>query len=144
MKTDLMLEESITINTCTEKVWEALTDPKKIKHYLFNADTFTDWEIGSPIIFTGSFNDFKFYSKGEVLEFRPGAILKYTYFNSPEGYADIPDNYTVITYTITKINEESVKLTHKREHIPSEKEKKNSRQFLLEMLKQLKAIAEKN
>ena len=53
MRDDLIVSESIEINTEPDKVWEALTNPEIIKEYLFGTQTITDWKVGSDIIFQG-------------------------------------------------------------------------------------------
>ena len=53
MNKNLIATQSIKINTKAEKVWRILTDPEKIKIYLFGTETTTVWNVGSPILFQG-------------------------------------------------------------------------------------------
>ena len=50
MDKNLIAKQSITINAKAENVWEVLTNPEKIKIYLFGTETITDWKVGSSII----------------------------------------------------------------------------------------------
>lgn len=61
MKTEqnLRTERSIVIDADSESIWDVLTNPRKIKLYLFGSEVVTDWRIGSP-----------------------GKLLKYTYWSS--------------------------------------------------------------
>jgi len=56
MNKNLIATQSIKINTKAEKVWRILTDPEKIKIYLFGTETTTVWNVGSPILFQGDYN----------------------------------------------------------------------------------------
>lgn len=51
MNKELTVKTSIEINADKAKVWDALTNPEKIKVYLFGTETLTDWKTGSEIIF---------------------------------------------------------------------------------------------
>ena len=55
MNRNLKVSKSIEVNSNAKKVWDALTNPGKIKVYLFGTETITDWQIGSPIIFQGEY-----------------------------------------------------------------------------------------
>lgn len=59
----------------------------------------------------------------------PGKVLKFTYWSSQEGYADIAENYSIITYTLGKENDGRIKLTYRREKIPIEFERKNQERY---------------
>lgn len=55
MKNDLYVRKIIKINADKSKVWDALTNPKVIKQYLFGTKTILDWKVGSKIIFKGEY-----------------------------------------------------------------------------------------
>ena len=59
MNRNLKVSKSIEVNSNAKKVWDALTNPGKIKVYLFGTETITDWQIGSPIIFQGEYEGHK-------------------------------------------------------------------------------------
>ena len=42
---------TLNLNASLEKVWEALTNPEKVKLWQFGSDLITTWEIGSYIKF---------------------------------------------------------------------------------------------
>ncbi len=143
------VKRSIIIKATDEAVWNVLTNPDLIKQYLFESDVETDWKVGSPILFsrdrlntttkpTGKL----IKDKGQILEIKPKKILKFTYWNSGEGYDDLPENYSIITYTIEREKDNSLKLTHCREKIPIEFELKNHAKYLPGMLQNIKRLAE--
>ena len=69
MLNDLTLKKQFTFNAPVEAVWDALTNPEKIKRYLFGTQTITDWKEGSPIIFTGTWEGTQYKDKGTILKF---------------------------------------------------------------------------
>jgi len=140
---NLTTERSVLINADTASIWDVLTNPDKIKLYSFNSKAKTDWKAGSLITFSREWQGKKYVDNGEIFEVVPEQLLKFNYWSSQEGYADIPENYSVITYRLEKENEENIKLTYRREHIPIEFEQKNQERFLPGMLENIKRLAEK-
>ena len=55
LQMNLVVSQSVTVNASPESLWEVLTDPEKIKIYLFGTETITDWNVGSPISFQGNY-----------------------------------------------------------------------------------------
>ena len=144
------VKRSIIINATAEAIWNVLTNPDIIKQYLFESNVETDWKVGSPISFsrdrlntTAKPNGKIIKDKGQILEIKKGKLLKFSYWNSGEGYDDLPENYSIITYTIERENDHSLKLTHCREKIPIEFEQKNHERYLPGMLENMKRLAEK-
>jgi hypothetical protein len=56
----------------------------------------TDWQVGHPITFTGTWNDKPFEDKGEILSFEPEQEMSYSHWSPLSGAADVPDNYHVV------------------------------------------------
>ena len=46
-------EKQVTINAPVDAVWQALTDPAKVKEYMHGTAMETDWTVGSPITWKG-------------------------------------------------------------------------------------------
>jgi len=82
MKNDIKAETSIKIQATIREVWEALTNPELIKKYLFGTNTITDWEVGSPIRFTGEWEGKTYEDKGTILGIQNNKLLKYDYWSS--------------------------------------------------------------
>jgi len=111
-----------------------LTNPEKIRIYLFGTKTITDWRIGSSIIFQGEYEGGRYTDKGNVLENTPYETLKYDYWSEFYKIEDIPDNYSIITYHIEKISNNKVKLTWTQEGFASEAGQQHSENTLYGML----------
>lgn len=149
VKTNLSTRSSVIINAKASAIWDALTNPDKIKHYLFGSNVHTDWKVGSPIVFTrdrihpsAPASEQPIVDKGQLLEVEKEKLLKFSFYSSMEGYDDLPENYSTVTYEIEQKNPRQYKLTYLREHIPIEFERMNQERFLPGMLQQIKAIAE--
>ena len=107
MSKELIITNSISIKAPAAKVWDALTNPEETKKYMFGCETVSDWRIGSPLLWRGSYEGKEMvFVKGTILGIRPNEYLVYTVIdpNNPN-IPDIPENYLTVTYTLTKEND---------------------------------------
>jgi len=139
---NLIVSSSINIAATPEKVWDVLTQPEKIKVYLFGTEVHTDWALGSSILFQGAYNGQAYKDKGKVLELKKNAMLQYTYWSGFSGLEDKPENYSIVTYSITVLNEESVAFTWHQQGFSSEEGKCHTEEGLKAMLETIKELAE--
>ena len=95
---------SVFINASPGKVWETLTDPESIKHFMYGADIDTDWKEGSKIVYTGEYEGKTYEEKGEILKAVPGKELKTTNFSSISQEEDKPENYATVHYQLEEKN----------------------------------------
>jgi uncharacterized protein YndB with AHSA1/START domain len=142
MNNKLRASASIEINTSSESVWDALTNPEKIKAYLFGTETITDWKVGSPIVFQGEYESHIYQDKGNVLEVVPNQLLRYNYWSSMSGLEDKIENYFIVTYLIEEVQEGKVKFTWNQEGFPTEERRAHTEKGLPGMLNQIKRISE--
>lgn len=142
MDKNLIASKSIEINAEPNKVWDVLTNTEKIKIFLFGTETITDWKVGSSIIFQGEYNGQEYKDKGNVLENIQNKTLKYSYWSAFSGLNDKPENYSIVTYVIEKLNENKVKFTWTQKGFANEDGKCHTEQGLEGMLEQIKNIAE--
>jgi uncharacterized protein YndB with AHSA1/START domain len=49
MDKNLIARDSITINTNSTNVWNALVNPEAIKQYMFGTNVISDWKKGTPL-----------------------------------------------------------------------------------------------
>ncbi|TCC36657.1 SRPBCC domain-containing protein [Kribbella capetownensis] len=113
------------------QVWEVLTDPKQLKQLWFGAEVETDWQVGSPITWSGEWEGKPYQDKGEILEIASGRLLRLTHFSPLTGQPDVPENYHTLTYELTGDDATHLKLT--QDNNASEEEAKHS-QGMWEML----------
>ena len=93
-----------TINAPASKVWDALTDPSLIKQYLFGTEVNTDWQVGSPITYRGEWEGKTYEDKGKILQIEPEKLLVSTFWSSPAGLPDLPENYKTVHYELSPEN----------------------------------------
>ena len=93
---------SVFIEAPPREVWDALTDPTKISEYYLGATVTSDWELGSPITWSGEWKGQTYEDKGEVLAVEPERRLSYSHWSPLSGTADKPDNYHVVDVYLTR------------------------------------------
>ncbi|MGO4147548.1 SRPBCC domain-containing protein [Paenarthrobacter sp. YAF11_1] len=92
---------SITIISPPEAVWEALTDPSRIKEYFLGTTVNTTWRVGDPITYSGEYNGTAYEDKGTILAFDPPKLLKTTHYSPASGRPDIPSSYHTVEYDVS-------------------------------------------
>src|SRR3989337_1358057 len=88
----LYVKNTITINASPLRIWDALTNPEQTKKYMFGSETVSDWKIGSPLLWKGSYegNEMVFV-KGNIVDIKPGKFLAYTTIDpNSDTIEDIP------------------------------------------------------
>lgn len=140
----MKVTKSIEIKAPIGQVWDALTNPEVIQLYLFGTRVITDWKQGSPIIFRGNWHGTPFEDKGEVLRVQDHSLLKYTYWSSVLGIADIPENYTTTTYALHKdINHVTVVVTQENLESQPAQVQAYAEKYWEELLQSLKKVVER-
>lgn len=97
-----------TVPASTAKVWRALTNPAEVKQWMFNTDVSSTWEKGATLTYSGVWDGKSYEDRGVILDVTPNKLLKTSYFSPMSGKEDIPENYNIITYTLTPIGSETV------------------------------------
>ncbi|UDY37524.1 SRPBCC family protein [Dermatobacter hominis] len=99
--TDVVAEVSTTIAAPRSAVWHALTDAELSSEYTLGGATVeTDWQVGSPVTWTGEWNGQEFRDKGEILANEPEQRLSYSHWSPMGGTDDAPENYHVVTLSL--------------------------------------------
>jgi uncharacterized protein YndB with AHSA1/START domain len=141
MNRSLIASSNILINASPEKIWDVLTDPEKIKIYLYDTNVQTDWKKGSPINFEGKYEGKQYNDKGKVIENIPFKLLKYNYWSSLSGLEDKEENHSIVTYTIEPVNENVCQFTWHQQGFSNEEGKCHTEEGLKTMLNQVKEFA---
>ena len=141
MKSNIKATVNINLKVSMSAAWDALTNPEIIKQYLFGTNTFTDWKVGSPILFKGEWQGKSYEDKGTILEMKINKFIKYSYWSSMSGIEDKPENYVTITYELSG-QDNDVNLSLLQENIPDEEMKKHSEENWKMVLEDLKKVVE--
>jgi uncharacterized protein YndB with AHSA1/START domain len=144
MRQDLIVSQSIDVNAPASKVWEALTKPEIIKEYLFGTETLTDWRPGSEIFFQGEYEGKTYRDKGIILAMEPEKLISYSYWSAFTGLADLPENYSTVTYTLSHPHgPDSTTFNWTQEGFASEDGYHHSKDGMSAFLEQIKEIMER-
>ena len=142
MKSTFTSTARITIKASAEKVWDALTNPKIIKQYLFGTEASSDWKVGSSIIYKGVWEGKPYEDKGKIIELVPNKLLRSTYLSSFSGLADKPENYNTVTYTLSKADG-GTELTVTQDNIQTKEAADHSEGNWASVLQTMKKLLEK-
>ena len=141
MNKELTVTDSVEINADKSTVWDALTNPEKIKVYLFGTETITNWEIGSDIIFQGAYNGHKYKDKGIILNIKAEELLQYSYWSGFSGLEDKSENYALVTYNLEDANGKTL-LTITQTGFANEEAQHHSQTAWANVLGQIKLLTE--
>ncbi len=142
MKDTFTATAGITIRASAAAVWDALTNPKLIKQYLFGTDCRSDWKVGSAITYAGTWEGKPYQDKGVILELVPNKLLKSTYWSSFSGKPDVPESYNTVTYEISQKGGETT-LTVTQDNNGSKESADHSAENWRKVLATIKDLLEK-
>ncbi|MDR2083909.1 MAG: SRPBCC domain-containing protein [Bacteroidales bacterium] len=142
MRNDLIVSKSIIINTTPDKIWNVLTNPERIKEYLYGTETLTTWEPGKKVTFSGNYNGHKYQDHGTVLENIKNKKLSYSYWSIFSGLEDKPENYSIVTYELKEVADNQTEFTWTQKGYSTEENYKHSLDGMDDFLMLIKKIAE--
>jgi uncharacterized protein YndB with AHSA1/START domain len=142
MKNDLIVRKTVKINAEAAKVWNAITNPKMIKKYLFGTKVSTDWKVGSEIIFQGDWQGKKFRDKGIIEKFEIEKLFQYTYWSVFSGLEDKKENYSLVTFELSEEGK-MTKLTVSQKGFADKESQEHSDKGWSMVLKKIKELLEK-
>jgi uncharacterized protein YndB with AHSA1/START domain len=101
---DKIARASIEVNAPAGKVWDALVDPRAIHEYMFGTTVVSDWEVGGPITWKGSWKGKPYQDRGTILAVDPPRALSYDHY-SPLTGPDVPENHHTVTIALVPMGE---------------------------------------
>jgi uncharacterized protein YndB with AHSA1/START domain len=141
MKGTFTATESIRIKAKAERIWDALTNPKLIKLYLFGTEVSSEWKVGSSITYQGVWQGKPYKDKGKILELVPKERLRSTFWSSLSGLPDHEDNYNTITYELAEAGGETI-LTISQDNNPTQDAADHSKANWASVLTTMKELLE--
>jgi uncharacterized protein YndB with AHSA1/START domain len=100
MPGDYVATSSATVNAPPARVWDIITDPAATREFMFGAELVTDWTVGGPITWKGTWDGKDYQDKGVILDVEPGRRLVYTHFSPLGGREENAENYHTLTWTL--------------------------------------------
>ena len=141
MKEKYVAEVTIDIDVPKSKVWDALTNPKLIKQYLFGTEVTTDWQVGNSITYKGVWEGKPYEDKGKVLENKPEKLLVSTFWSALSGKPDLPENYQTVRYELSPEGD-GTRLTLTQDNNASQEEAEHAEQNWNMVLEEMKKLLE--
>lgn len=141
MPENLPAEADVTIKGSLSQVWDALTNPDKIKRYMFGATVESEWKVGSPIVWKGEWKGKPFEDKGRILEIQQGKRLRYSHFSPLSGAPDRAESYHTVTIQLEG-PDGAIHVDLSQDNNPTEKARDESRRNWSMMLDGLKKTVE--
>ena len=99
--TGYVAEAKIDIEASPQEIWAALIEPDRVEQYMFGTRLSTDWEVGSPITWSGEWQGKSYEDRGEILEYQPEAKLSYSHYSPLSGASEVPENYHTVTIELS-------------------------------------------
>jgi uncharacterized protein YndB with AHSA1/START domain len=93
-----------TVKAPPSAVWKALTTLSTLKQFFFGSDVSTDWRVGSPITFSGSWKGKPYQDKGSIQTFDRDQRLAFTHWSPLSGMEDKPENYHIVSFDLRPAN----------------------------------------
>ena len=135
--------KKVTIHASKRDVWNALTNPDKVKEYMHGTEMSTDWKQGGPIFWRGEWKGRPYEDKGTVLAVEPQKLLKYTHWSPMGGSEDKPENYHTVTYELAGEDGETTLTLKQDNNATQEEADKMANDNWGPVMDGLKAVAEK-
>ncbi|MCB0640182.1 MAG: SRPBCC domain-containing protein [Phaeodactylibacter sp.] len=132
----------LTINAPKAEIWDALTNPEKVKAWQYGSELLTDWDVGHAIRFKTEWKGQIFEQWGTVLAFEPNERLKYTLFAPRPDLEDKPEHYFEMEYKLTEQGTATELLIIQEDNRPGAKQEPEQGEEN-PVLKSLKALIEK-
>jgi len=142
MKENLNSRVSMIVNVPAAKVWDALTNPKIIKEYMFGTDVVATWKVGEPILWKGMWKDKPYEDRGVVIKIVENQTLQFTYFSALSGQADVPENYHTLTYRLQEDGTKTL-VTLTQDNNATEDDQQHAQQMWENMFATFKKVVEK-
>jgi uncharacterized protein YndB with AHSA1/START domain len=141
-KKGLVAKASISINVPVEKVWNALTNPKAIKQYMFGTRVISDWKKGGPIVWKGEWQGKNYEDKGVILKLKRNRLIQYSHFSPLSGELDLPENYHTVTIELVS-DKFKTTVSLSQDNNATEEAREHSEKNWEMMLEGLKKLLEK-
>ena len=132
----------VEVDADRPRVWEALTDPDQVARYMMGSRVETDWQVGSPITWSGEMDGKPYQDKGEVLRADPGWVLEVTHYSPLMGQEDRPENYHTVRYELASSDGGGTVVTLSQDGCSDEQQAQQFSQSWQGMLDGMKQVVE--
>ncbi len=132
----------LTIKAKAEQVWDAITNPEKVKEWQYRSVLTKDWQVGNAIRFNSEWDGQVFEQWGTVLEVVENQKLRYNLYAPRPDLEDKPENYFEMEYFLKQSNGGTLLQIIQTDNRPGAQQEKEQGEENL-VLKMLKELVEK-
>ncbi len=138
--TPFSITVDIVIHSDLASVWKLLVDPVKHGELFWGSTVESDFMIGGPIVWKGTWQGTPFEDRGTVKRVEPLALLQYTHWTVTT--ASTPESSpNLLTYRLSS-EKDGVRVTFTHENIPTEKSRGHSEPLWRQLLERMKGMLE--
>ncbi len=141
MGKQFVARQSVTIQAAIDEVWDALTNPSKIRQYMFGTNVISDWKQGSSIVWQGEWQGRPYADKMVILRLEKPRRIEYTHFSPLSGLPDVAENYHTVSVELSD-GDHGVVVSLEQDNNSTEKERDHSEKNWGMMLEGLKKVVE--
>jgi hypothetical protein len=105
-----VVSKNVQVNAPISKVWDVVTNPECIRKWMLEEEmsVISDWKVGSPILFIRKLYKATYEDKGVLLKSEKEKTFQYSHWSKITRLPDIPENYSVITFTVEPKGNETI------------------------------------
>lgn len=93
-------ESSLFMSVSPDAAWSALTDPAKVRQYMFGAQVESSGVVGGPISYRYEWEDKVFFDRGTITALEPPRLLAMTVARDTDSGHTVPDGYNTLTFEV--------------------------------------------
>ncbi len=134
----LTARASTSLHADRARIWDSLTNPDRIREYMFGTEITCDWQLGSTISFKGEWEGKPYEDKGVITAVKPLHHVQYSYWSNLSGTPDTPEHHALVSYTIDGTSDGAHTLTITQTNCKTSEEQEKSTQNWLYLLEQIK------
>ncbi|MGN7785811.1 DinB family protein [Niabella sp. 22666] len=110
MNKEWIFSDNIKVYASKDTVWKVLLSAR-FYQLSWGAKLSTTWQTGSPIQFAGVWENVEYIDKGVIQDVKERCYLKFSYWSSFWNTEDVPEEYCVISFSLSQIDDYSCNFT---------------------------------
>jgi uncharacterized protein YndB with AHSA1/START domain len=122
-------------------VWELLTNPEKTSQLFWGSTVESDFKVGSPISWKGTWEGKPFEDRGVIKRVLPNSLIQYTHWSTASSTAEDAGSHNLLTFRLSKVKE-GVRVVLQHENIATLQMKEHSEGMWNQLLATMKKMAE--
>lgn len=93
-------ESSLFFPLSPDVAWDALTDPTKVRQYMFGAEVESSGVVGGPISYRYEWGGNVFFDRGTITALEPPRLLAMTVARETDSGHAVPDGHNTLAFEV--------------------------------------------